>query len=222
MTVRVCLCDHSSPPTPLPGPGISSSMSFEEEEEEEEENSSSSSQLNSNTRPSSATSRKSTRVSEELLLSRRADSSVAQVGGERSEVRQSWLSWAMGWAQVPVKSFFPWSSSVLPVFSQARGRGLWSWTARLLRACLFPPSPPWGAELKEGLGSQLLAQGQDLCAHIPGCQPCLPPPPYGGSFGFQTTSFSLGSLPGPQAPPLSLEGGSLGPQPHSPRAIGGC
>ncbi|KAI4537610.1 hypothetical protein MG293_012473 [Ovis ammon polii] len=41
--------------------GISSSMSFEEEEEEEEENSSSSSQLNSNTRPSSATSRKSTR-----------------------------------------------------------------------------------------------------------------------------------------------------------------
>ena len=46
-------------------------MSFEEEEEEEEEdeNSSSSSQLNSNTRPSSATSRKSTRVSEELGLS---------------------------------------------------------------------------------------------------------------------------------------------------------
>uniref|UniRef100_A0A8C2W2G6 Tubby-like protein n=1 Tax=Chinchilla lanigera TaxID=34839 RepID=A0A8C2W2G6_CHILA len=44
--------------------GISSSMSFdeeEEEEEEEEENSSSSSQLNSNTRPSSATSRKSIR-----------------------------------------------------------------------------------------------------------------------------------------------------------------
>ena len=137
----MCLCDHASPPTPLPGPGISSSMSFEEEEEEEEENSSSSSQLNSNTRPSSATSRKSTRVSEELLLSRRADSSVAQVGGERSEVRQSWLSWATGWAQVPVKSFFPWSSSGLPVFSQARGRGLWSWTARLLRACLFPPSP---------------------------------------------------------------------------------
>ncbi|XP_041586132.1 tubby protein homolog isoform X8 [Vulpes lagopus] len=41
--------------------GVSSSMSFEEEEEEEDENSSSSSQLNSNTRPSSATSRKSTR-----------------------------------------------------------------------------------------------------------------------------------------------------------------
>ncbi|XP_075402239.1 tubby protein homolog isoform X2 [Tenrec ecaudatus] len=43
--------------------GISSSMSFdeEEEEEEEEEDSSSSSQLNSNTRPSSATSRKSLR-----------------------------------------------------------------------------------------------------------------------------------------------------------------
>ncbi|XP_053417500.1 tubby protein homolog isoform X3 [Nycticebus coucang] len=41
--------------------GISSSMSFEEEEEDEDENSSSSSQLNSNTRPSSATSRKSTR-----------------------------------------------------------------------------------------------------------------------------------------------------------------
>lgn len=44
--------------------GISSSMSFEEDEEDEEENSSSSSQLNSNTRPSSATSRKSVRVSE--------------------------------------------------------------------------------------------------------------------------------------------------------------
>lgn len=83
MSDWVCLCDHLSPPTPLPGPGISSSMSFEEEEEEEEdENSSSSSQLNSNTRPSSATSRKSTRVSEELLLSRRADSSATQVGGE--------------------------------------------------------------------------------------------------------------------------------------------
>nr|XP_023417482.1 tubby protein homolog isoform X3 [Cavia porcellus] len=41
--------------------GISSSMSFDEEEEDEDENSSSSSQLNSNTRPSSATSRKSTR-----------------------------------------------------------------------------------------------------------------------------------------------------------------
>ncbi|XP_078196570.1 tubby protein homolog isoform X6 [Callithrix jacchus] len=41
--------------------GISSSMSFEEEEEDEDENSSSSSQLNSNTRPSSATSRKSVR-----------------------------------------------------------------------------------------------------------------------------------------------------------------
>ncbi|XP_073940999.1 tubby protein homolog isoform X4 [Castor canadensis] len=41
--------------------GISSSMSFDEEEEDEEENSSSSSQLNSNTRPSSATSRKSIR-----------------------------------------------------------------------------------------------------------------------------------------------------------------
>nr|XP_031315940.1 tubby protein homolog isoform X1 [Camelus dromedarius] len=40
--------------------GVSGSMSFEEEEEEEE-NSSSSSQLNSNTRPSSATSRKSVR-----------------------------------------------------------------------------------------------------------------------------------------------------------------
>uniref|UniRef100_A0A2K6P630 Tubby-like protein n=1 Tax=Rhinopithecus roxellana TaxID=61622 RepID=A0A2K6P630_RHIRO len=40
--------------------GISSSMSFEEDEEDEE-NSSSSSQLNSNTRPSSATSRKSVR-----------------------------------------------------------------------------------------------------------------------------------------------------------------
>ncbi|XP_076969995.1 tubby protein homolog isoform X3 [Tamandua tetradactyla] len=41
--------------------GISSTMSFEEEEEDEDENSSSSSQLNSNTRPSSATSRKSVR-----------------------------------------------------------------------------------------------------------------------------------------------------------------
>nr|KAF6468499.1 TUB bipartite transcription factor [Rousettus aegyptiacus] len=41
--------------------GISSSMSFDEEEDDEDENSSSSSQLNSNTRPSSATSRKSIR-----------------------------------------------------------------------------------------------------------------------------------------------------------------
>lgn len=43
-------------------------MSFDEEEEEDE-NSSSSSQLNSNTRPSSATSRKSVRVSEETGIS---------------------------------------------------------------------------------------------------------------------------------------------------------
>uniref|UniRef100_A0A8D0HCX5 TUB bipartite transcription factor n=1 Tax=Sphenodon punctatus TaxID=8508 RepID=A0A8D0HCX5_SPHPU len=39
--------------------GISSSMNFDEEEEEEDEDSSSSSQLNSNTRPGSATSKKS-------------------------------------------------------------------------------------------------------------------------------------------------------------------
>lgn len=78
----MCLCDNSPPPTPLPGPGISSSMSFEEEEEDEDENSSSSSQLNSSTRPSSATSRKSTRVSEELRLGRKADGSVTWVGGE--------------------------------------------------------------------------------------------------------------------------------------------
>ncbi|XP_062475839.1 tubby protein homolog isoform X7 [Pezoporus occidentalis] len=39
--------------------GISSSMNFEEEEDEEDEDSSSSSQLNSNTRPGSATSKKS-------------------------------------------------------------------------------------------------------------------------------------------------------------------
>ncbi|XP_039604440.1 tubby protein homolog isoform X2 [Polypterus senegalus] len=39
--------------------GISSSMNFDEEEDEEEEDSSSSSQLNSNTRPGSATSKKS-------------------------------------------------------------------------------------------------------------------------------------------------------------------
>lgn len=47
--------------------GISSSMSFEEEEEDEEEYSSSSSQLNSNTRPSSATSRKSVREAASAL-----------------------------------------------------------------------------------------------------------------------------------------------------------
>nr|XP_009683010.1 PREDICTED: tubby protein homolog isoform X5 [Struthio camelus australis] len=40
-------------------PGISSSMNFDEEEDEEDEDSSSSSQLNSNTRPGSATSKKS-------------------------------------------------------------------------------------------------------------------------------------------------------------------
>uniref|UniRef100_A0A8C3W0X4 Tubby-like protein n=1 Tax=Catagonus wagneri TaxID=51154 RepID=A0A8C3W0X4_9CETA len=41
--------------------GMSSSTSLEEEEDEDDDNSSSSSQLNSNTRPSSATSRKSTK-----------------------------------------------------------------------------------------------------------------------------------------------------------------
>ncbi|XP_070281471.1 tubby protein homolog isoform X1 [Myotis yumanensis] len=47
--------------------GISSSMSFEEEEEDEDEYSSSSSQLNSNTRPSSATSKKSIREAASAL-----------------------------------------------------------------------------------------------------------------------------------------------------------
>lgn len=44
--------------------GISSSMNFDEEEDEEDEDSSSSSQLNSNTRPGSATSKKSNKVSD--------------------------------------------------------------------------------------------------------------------------------------------------------------
>lgn len=43
--------------------GISSSMNFDEEEDDEDEISSSSSQLNSNTRPGSATSKKSCKVS---------------------------------------------------------------------------------------------------------------------------------------------------------------
>lgn len=47
--------------------GISGSMSFEEEDEDEEEYSSSSSQLNSSTRPSSATSRKSVREAASAL-----------------------------------------------------------------------------------------------------------------------------------------------------------
>lgn len=42
--------------------GISSSMNFDEEEDDEDEISSSSSQLNSNTRPGSATSKKSCKV----------------------------------------------------------------------------------------------------------------------------------------------------------------
>ena len=42
--------------------GISSSMNFDEEEDDEDEVSSSSSQLNSNTRPGSATSKKSCKV----------------------------------------------------------------------------------------------------------------------------------------------------------------
>lgn len=61
LTVNVCVL---IPACSLLTIGISSSMSFDEEEDEDE-NSSSSSQLNSNTRPSSATSRKSIRVSEE-------------------------------------------------------------------------------------------------------------------------------------------------------------
>lgn len=43
-------------------PGISSSMNFDEEDDDEDEVSSSSSQLNSNTRPGSATSKKSSKV----------------------------------------------------------------------------------------------------------------------------------------------------------------
>lgn len=47
--------------------GISSSMNFDEEEDDEDEISSSSSQLNSNTRPGSATSKKSCKVSTRKL-----------------------------------------------------------------------------------------------------------------------------------------------------------
>lgn len=69
VTGRACVTARPFPL--LCGPGVSSSMSFEEEEEDEDENSSSSSQLNSNTRPSSATSRKSIRVSTELPAQQR-------------------------------------------------------------------------------------------------------------------------------------------------------
>lgn len=69
VTGRACVTTR--PFLLLCGPGVSSSMSFEEEEEDEDENSSSSSQLNSNTRPSSATSRKSIRVSTELPAQQR-------------------------------------------------------------------------------------------------------------------------------------------------------
>lgn len=47
--------------------GISSSMNFDEEEDDEDEVSSSSSQLNSNTRPGSATSKKSCKVHHLML-----------------------------------------------------------------------------------------------------------------------------------------------------------
>lgn len=50
-----CLCE-----------GISSSMNFDEEDDDDDEISSSSSQLNSITRPGSATSKKSTKVSDFL------------------------------------------------------------------------------------------------------------------------------------------------------------
>lgn len=75
-------------------------MSFDEEEDDEDENSSSSSQLNSNTRPSSATSRKSIRVSEPLLCLARGWASafqglVIQVGGELS-VERCWRAAFLG------------------------------------------------------------------------------------------------------------------------------
>lgn len=110
-------------------------MSFDEEEDDEDENSSSSSQLNSNTRPSSATSRKSIRVSERLLFLAGGWVSVfrglvIQVGGwgelsvERSGER---LSWARGWAQGACQEFWPglFCPPALPpvFFSQARRVG---------------------------------------------------------------------------------------------------
>lgn len=56
-----------SPPLHLPScEGISSSMNFDEEDDDEDEISSSSSQLNSNTRPGSATSKKSCKVRNRL------------------------------------------------------------------------------------------------------------------------------------------------------------
>lgn len=75
-------------------------MSFEEEEEDEDENSSSSSQLNSNTRPSSATSRKSVRV--RRLPARgmgggrtaaRGGLVIQVEGGNGCEEMERWLSW---------------------------------------------------------------------------------------------------------------------------------
>ena len=96
MGIWACVCDHLSLPIPLPGPGVSSSRSFEEEEEEEDENSSSSSQLNSNTRPSSATSRKSTRVrhfpAQQECGQQASEVRSSRLEGNGSEEMESWLS----------------------------------------------------------------------------------------------------------------------------------
>lgn len=74
-------------------------MSFEEEEEDEDEYSSSSSQLNSNTRPSSATSKKSIRVSREGWMAVcRAGHSPRLQGKWCGEMM---VSGSLGWAQMP-------------------------------------------------------------------------------------------------------------------------
>lgn len=62
-------------------------MNFDEEEDEEDEDSSSSSQLNSNTRPGSATSKKSNKVRE-----KKGCASCYELHDFRVHSEQAWLS----------------------------------------------------------------------------------------------------------------------------------
>lgn len=179
-------------------------MSFEEEEDDEDENSSSSSQLNSNTRPSSATSKKSTRVSEEGW--QRVPGLVIQL--ERDECGETTVTGSPGAGPSHLsRAALAWA----PLSSHPPSHSL-------------QPGPGGGGTGEAGepesgrMTSEILPPG--MAEGGKGSTPS-PTTTTSGQLWTLGPQFQLLRAPGAQAPALSPVGGSLSPQPDSPGAFGG-
>lgn len=124
------------------------------------------------------------------------------------------LSWATGWAQVPVKSSGLGSSVLLLcfLFSSARPGGCGEQESGRMTSenlPIFSISTPRDY-LGEGRGRKLVARRARPISRNPALSFTTTS---GGSSGFQ---FQLVIVPRAQAPVLSPVGGSLSPQPNSP------